>query len=61
MKWTNLRKTKDDDTPDSDSDSGDEADSNPMLYFETVNHYGATNRVRSLGGTPLVATWSDQR
>ena len=64
MKWTNLCKTKYDDDPSADSDYEEELKEQnqiePVLYSETVNHFGTVNRVRSMGGTPIVASWSDQ-
>lgn len=32
----------------------------PVLYSETINHFGSVNRLRSMGHSPVVATWSDQ-
>jgi hypothetical protein len=31
----------------------------PIIRFETVPHRGAVNRVRSMHGSPIVATWNE--
>lgn len=31
-----------------------------MIRFEAMPHRGGVNRVRSLHGSPLVATWSEE-
>ena len=46
---------------DSDMDS-DEADAHfkePTMRFETVPHRGAINRLRTMHGSPIVATWNE--
>ena len=61
MKWSDMVKTDKQDDVDSDMDS-DEADSlfkEPVMRFETVPHKGAVNRVRTMHGSPIVATWSE--
>ena len=32
----------------------------PVIRFESIPHRGSVNRIRSLCGGPLVATWSDE-
>lgn len=61
MKWHDMVKTDREDDVDSDMDSDEENEffREPILRFETVAHRGIVNRVRSMYGTPIVATWSE--
>lgn len=62
MKWSEMCKTlKDDDDTNLDKDSDDDAenDKDPEMRFEVVPHKGCVNRIRSLFGSPIVATWND--
>jgi len=62
MKWSDMCKTLKDDEPegeDSDSDV-DQNDKDPILKFECVPHKGCVNRIRSMHGTGIVATWNDE-
>ena len=59
MKWSNMQKTLKDDDSDNDS-SSDENEAEPEMKFEVVPHKGAVNRIRSLHGTGIVATWNDE-
>jgi ribosome assembly protein RRB1 len=57
MKWADMKKTlKEEDESESQSD---EEDNNPELRFETIPHKGCVNRIRSLHGSGIVATWND--
>jgi hypothetical protein len=64
MKWSEMCKTlKDDD--DVDEDNGDDSeegdnDKDPVMKFECVPHKGCVNRIRSMHGTGIVATWNDE-
>lgn len=62
MKWYEMAKTlkDDDEDPDKSSDSEPEDDKDPEMRFETVPHKGCVNRIRSMHGTPIVATWNDE-
>jgi len=51
MKWTNLYKTLHED------EEGDDNDEDAMLYYDQVPHLGQVNRVRSMHGSNIVATW----
>lgn len=31
----------------------------PVIRYESIPHKGCVNRIRSLHGTPIVATWND--
>jgi ribosome assembly protein RRB1 len=56
LKWCNLQKTlEEDDTEMKEEVHEDEA----LLYYEGVPHKGAVNRLRSMHGSSIVATWSD--
>jgi hypothetical protein len=61
MKWSDMRKTlRDDEELDSDEPSDNEEENkDPDMRFETVPHKGCVNRIRSLHGTGIVATWND--
>lgn len=52
MKWTGLFKTLEDDEENEDEEA--------KLYYESVPHKGGVNRVRSMHGSNIVATWSDE-
>jgi ribosome assembly protein RRB1 len=59
MKWSDMVKTAYDD--DSCDDSDEEHDRrDPTIRFETVPHRGGINRIRSMHGSPIVATWSEE-
>ena len=58
MKWSNLQKTLKDDDVESDDNSDDDIE--PDMKFEVVPHKGSVNRIRSLHGTGVVATWNDE-
>ena len=44
-----------------DSDEADEMFREPTMRVETVPHKGEVNRVRTMHGAPIVATWSGDR
>ena len=54
-----MHKTLKDDDVSSDEDD-DETGKDPVMRFETVPHRGCVNRIRSMHGTGIVATWSDE-
>jgi len=69
MKWTDMEKTLNDDKVDDDDSEDDEDDilqklnkapKEPTIRYESINHNGIVNRLRSLHGTPIVATWNDE-
>ena len=55
MKWCNLYKTLED-----EDESDDENEEEVKLYYEGVPHKGGVNRIRSMHGSNIVATWSDE-
>jgi ribosome assembly protein RRB1 len=59
LKWNEMHKTLKDDDVSSDEDE-DETGKDPVMRFETVPHRGCVNRIRSMHGTGIVATWSDE-
>lgn len=65
MKWADMRKTLMDDLEE-DSESDEEQQTtnpnkkDPETRYECVPHKGCVNRIRSLHGTGIVATWNDQ-
>jgi ribosome assembly protein RRB1 len=60
LKWSDMCRTlKDDDELESDEENEEEA-KDPVMRFETVPHRGCVNRIRSLHGTGVVATWNDE-
>ena len=63
MKWSDMCKTlHDDDEIDEDNSDNDEDenDKDPEMRFECVPHKGCVNRIRSMYGTGIVATWNDE-
>ena len=69
MKWSEMVKTlHDDDMPEDNSEDDEEDMINkmnktapePVIRFESIPHRGAINRLRTLCGSPIVATWSDE-
>lgn len=58
MKWSNLYKTLNEE--DDDEIVENEDDEDVKLYYEGVSHKGAVNRIRSMHGSNIVATWSDE-
>lgn len=62
MKWSDMCRTlkDDDEVNDDESDSDAENDKDPEMRFECVPHKGCVNRIRSMHGTGIVATWNDE-
>lgn len=62
MKWSDMCRTlkDDDDVNEDESDSDAENDKDPVMRFECVPHKGSVNRIRSMYGTGIVATWNDE-
>lgn len=56
LKWANLTKTLEDDETEMKEEA---AEDDALLYYEGVPHKGAVNRLRSMHGSSIVATWSD--
>lgn len=59
MKWSEMYKTVHEDDDISDSDEENDRYREPIVRFETISHRGGVNRVRSMHGSPLVATWNE--
>lgn len=59
MKWSDMRKTVDEDELASDSEEEDNKNKEPIIRFEAIPHRGGINRIRSLHGSPIVATWNE--
>lgn len=58
-----MHKTlKDDDVPSDEEDGENEPPEakDPVMRFEAVPHKGCVNRIRSMYGTGIVATWNDE-
>jgi len=69
MKWFDMAKTLHDDkevemaSDDDEDDMIEKMNANqkePIIRFESIPHRGAVNRIRSLHGSSIVATWSDE-
>ena len=69
MKWFDMDKTLHNDDLPSDNSEDDEEDiinkmnaklKEPIIRFESIPHRGSVNRIRSLHGSSIVATWSDE-
>lgn len=59
MKWSDMYKTVQEDDDVSDSDEDNDKYREPMVRFEAVTHRGAVNRVRTMHGSNIVATWNE--
>lgn len=67
MKWSDMRKTLTDDVEESDSDEDEHAEGganksqkDPDMRYESIPHKGCVNRIRTMHGSHIVATWNDQ-
>lgn len=60
MKWSDMRSTLRDDEEDSESDEeSEQRRRDPDMKYEVIPHKGCVNRIRSMYGTNIVATWND--
>jgi ribosome assembly protein RRB1 len=69
MKWSEMEKTLHDDVVPDDNSEDDNEDilekmnnvpKEPVIKMESIPHRGSVNRLRSLYGSSIVATWSDE-
>ena len=61
MKWSNMHKTLNDDEEQSEEDEEEDTKKkDPVMVYEAIPHNGGVNRIRSMHGSNLVATWSDE-
>jgi ribosome assembly protein RRB1 len=60
LKWSEMHKTLKDDDVSSGEEEEDDTGKDPVMRFETVPHRGCVNRIRSMQGSSVVATWSDE-
>ena len=60
MKWGDMRRTTHEDEECSDSEEEAEKNREPVIRYEAIPCRGGINRVRSMHGTPIVATWTDE-
>lgn len=61
MKWSEMRSTLKDDEIDSESDDDENnTKGDPVMMYEVIPHKGCVNRIRSMYGTSIVATWNDE-
>ena len=67
MKWSDMEKTLKQDDDVSDNSEDDEEDmihklaiKEPVIRYESIPHRGGVNRIRSLHGSSVVATWSEE-
>ena len=59
MKWCNLSKTLEEDLEE-DQIKEDDNEEEASLFYEGISHKGAVNRLRTLHGSNIVATWGDE-
>ncbi len=63
MKWSEMHRIVEDkiDSSDSDDDENEEEDKSqdPVMRFEQISHKGCVNRIRSMHGSAIVATWNE--
>ena len=61
LKWSDMCKTlRDDEDLESGEEDEEEEAKHPVMRFESLPHRGCVNRIRTLHGTGLVATWNDE-
>jgi len=60
LKWSDMCKTLKDDDVDISDEENDEDGKDPVMRYESIPHKGCVNRIRSLHGSGVVATWSDE-
>ena len=67
LKWAQMEQTLNEDKePSDDSEDGEEEMisklklKEPVIRFESIPHRGAVNRIRSLHGSSIVATWNEE-
>jgi len=60
LKWSDMHKTLKDDDVSSGEDEDEETAKDPVMRYETIPHRGCVNRIRSMHGSGIVATWSDE-
>jgi hypothetical protein len=60
MKWSDMHKTLKDDDVDEDSEEENTTSGDPVMRYEVIPHKGCVNRIRSMYGTNIVATWNDE-
>lgn len=69
MKWFDMEKTlKNDEVPSENSDMDEDElldklnaqNKEPIIRYESIPHRGSVNRIRSLHGSSIVATWSEE-
>lgn len=54
------RTLKDDEELESGEEDDEQEAKDPIMRFEAVPHRGCVNRIRSMYGTGIVATWNDE-
>jgi ribosome assembly protein RRB1 len=60
LKWSDMCKTlRDDDDLESGEEDEEQEGKDPVMRFEAIPHRGCVNRIRSLHGSGVVATWND--
>jgi ribosome assembly protein RRB1 len=59
MKWTNMAQTLKPANPE-ESDSDEPEEEQPSLMHEIVPHKGGVNRLRTMHGSSIIATWNDE-
>lgn len=69
LKWDEMAKTlHDDEVPEIGSEDDEEdviekynqGPPEPKIRFESIPHRGSVNRLRSMYGSSIVATWNDE-
>jgi ribosome assembly protein RRB1 len=61
LKWSDMCSTlRDDDYLESGEEDEEQEGKDPVMRFEAVPHRGCVNRIRSMYGTGVVATWNEE-
>ena len=60
MKWGEMQKTTHEDEECSDSDEEEARHKEPIIRYEAIPTRGGINRIRSMHGSPIVATWTEE-
>jgi len=60
QKWSDMCRTlRDDEELESGEEDEEQEAKDPVMRYEAVPHRGCVNRIRSMYGTGVVATWND--
>ena len=59
MRWQNIKKELDDDSSSSSDEDNDKQKEKCLVDYKVIPHKGGVNRIRSMYGSSIVATQSE--